>query len=137
MEPEAKIFPERGSKTLEFKSIIPDFEKLVKTCIAFANGNGGQILIGIQDGSREIIGTTDKERDRLYDEFPNSLYDSVNSTLLSQIYEKRICGKSVLVIHILPSPKKPCFLKKKDSQKASIFELDLIQDALIKNTLKI
>jgi predicted HTH transcriptional regulator len=48
------IFPERESKVLEFKSVVPDFEKLVKTCIAFANGSGGQILIGIQDGTREV-----------------------------------------------------------------------------------
>ena len=81
MKSKSKIFPERESKTLEFKSIIPDFEKLVKTCIAFANGNGGQILIGIKDGTREIIGTTDKDRDRLYDVFPNSLYDSVSPSL--------------------------------------------------------
>jgi ATP-dependent DNA helicase RecG len=104
-------YSERESKTLEFKSRLPDFIKLIKTCIAFANGVGGQILIGIEDETKEVIGITDKERDRLYDEFPNSLYDSVNPTLLPQIYEKRIGDKSILIIQIPPSPKKPYFLK--------------------------
>ena len=107
-----RIFPERESKNLEFKSEIPDFEKLVKTCIALANGAGGQILIGIEDETRKIIGITDDDRDRLYDEFPNSLYDSVSPTLLAQIYEKRIEDQSILIIQIPPSPKKPYFMKK-------------------------
>ncbi len=106
------IFPERESKNLEFKSELPEFEKLVKTCIAMANGAGGQIIIGIEDGSRKIIGIKDWDRDRLYDEFPNSLYDSVSPTLLAQIYEKRIEDLSVLIIQIPPSPKKPYFMKR-------------------------
>ncbi len=105
------FFAERESKTLEFKSILPDFSKLIKTCIALANGSGGQIIIGIEDGTRKLIGVTDKDRDRLYDEFPNSLYDNVSPTLLPQIYEKRIETESVLIIQISPSPKKPYFLK--------------------------
>ena len=110
--PKKNIFlPERASKTLEFKSILPDFSKLIKTCIALANGSGGQIIIGIEDGTRKLIGVTDKDRDRLYDEFPNSLYDNVSPTLLPQIYEKRIETESVLIIQISPSPKKPYFLK--------------------------
>lgn len=105
------IYPERESKTLEFKSILPDFGKLIKTCIAFANGVGGQILIGVEDKTRRLTGITDKDRDRLYDEFPNSLYDSTSPTLLPQIYEKRIEEESILIIQIPPSPKKPYYLK--------------------------
>ena len=37
------VYAERESKTLEFKSILPDFGKLIKTCIAFANGVGGEL----------------------------------------------------------------------------------------------
>src|ERR1700722_16342143 len=111
MNDKSLIHFERESKTLEFKSRLPDFIKLIKTCIAFANGVGGQILIGIEDKTKEVIGITDKDRDRLYDEFPNSLYDSVNPTLLPQIYEKRIKDTSILIIQIPPSPKKPYFLK--------------------------
>jgi len=105
------IYADRESKTLEFKSKLPEFSKLIKTCIAFANGSGGQILIGIEDETRKLIGVTDEDRDRLYDEFPNSLYDSVSPTLLPQVYEKRIEDQSILIIQIPPSPKKPYYLK--------------------------
>ncbi len=106
------IYPERESKHLEFKSTVPKFQLLVKTCIAFANGSGGRIVIGIDDDTHEIIGITDKTRDKLYDGFPNSLYDAASPNLFAQIYEKNFNGKSVLIIEIPSGFKKPYFLKK-------------------------
>ncbi len=110
-------YPERESKTLEFKSKLPQFNALVKTCVGFANGFGGKIVIGIDDKTRKIIGISDKERDRLYDEFPNSLYDSVSPTLFAHVFEKRYGNSSVLIIEIYPSPKKPYFIKKEGTVK--------------------
>ncbi len=108
---------ERESKTLEFKSALPNFSSLIKTCIAFANGVGGRIIIGVDDMTKKLLGVTDKERDRLYDEFPNSLFDSTSPSLLAQIYEKRLNDLSVLIIEIPISPKKPYFLKSEGIPK--------------------
>ena len=105
------LFSEKESKTLEFKSKLPNFINLIKTCIAFANGIGGKIIIGIDDKTRQSIGIEDKERDRLYDDFPSSLYDSTSPSLFAQIYEQRFDDLSVLIIEIPLSPKKPYFLK--------------------------
>jgi len=63
---ETSAYPERESKTLELKSRLPEFRTLAKTCIAFANCSGGEIVIGVEDGSRKIIGVSDNDRDRLY-----------------------------------------------------------------------
>ena len=57
-------YPDRESKILEFKEIIPEFKKLVQTCIAFANGAGGEIIIGVEDKTRSMVGITEKDRDR-------------------------------------------------------------------------
>ena len=43
------------NKTVEFKEIIPNSKKISQTAVAFANGAGGKIFIGITD-NREIIG---------------------------------------------------------------------------------
>ena len=102
---------ERESKTLEFKSKLPIFSNLIKTCVAFANGFGGKIIIGIDDKTRRLTGITDADRDRLYDEFTNSLYDSTSPTIFAHIFEKRYGNKAVLIIEIPPSPKKPYFVK--------------------------
>ena len=67
MSKKTVIYGDRESRTLEFKSKLPEFSKLIKTCIAFANGVGGQIVIGVEDETRELIGVTDMDRDRLYE----------------------------------------------------------------------
>lgn len=104
-------YPNRESKILEFKSRLPDFRTLAKTCIAFANCSGGEIIVGVEDGTRNIIGVSDSNRNRLYDEFPSSLYDLVSPTLLPHIYEKNINDIVVMIIKIWPGDNTPYFLK--------------------------
>lgn len=112
-----QIFQERESKSLEFKSNVKKFEGIIKTSVAFANGVGGKIIIGVDDKTRAIIGINDSLRDKIYDDFPNSLYDSTSPNLIPQIYEQRIGEKVVLVIEIPPSLKKPCFIRNKGIPK--------------------
>lgn len=104
-------YPERESKNLEFKSTVNNFSSLIKTCVAFANGLGGKIIIGIDDKTKQIIGVDDKLRNRIYDEFPNSLYDATMPSLLAEIYEKNFNDLSVIIIEIPNSIKKPVFVK--------------------------
>ena len=110
------IYPKRESKTLELKSELPKLQKLVKTCVAFANAYGGEIVIGVEDDGN-IVGVSEHTRNRIYDEFPNSLYDSTSPGLLAEIYEKRIGQKSVLIIEVPASIKKPVFLKEEGLPK--------------------
>lgn len=109
-------YPERESKSLELKSRLPNFHNLVKTCVAFANGLGGRIVIGVADNG-EIIGIEEETRNRIYDEFPNSLYDATLPGLLAEIYEKCFDDLSVIIIEIPPSIKKPVFVKSEGSSK--------------------
>ena len=48
------------SKKLEFKEILPSSDKIMKTAVAFSNGAGGKLIIGIKDNG-EIIGISDEE----------------------------------------------------------------------------
>ncbi|HUV03184.1 MAG TPA: ATP-binding protein [Desulfobacteria bacterium] len=55
-----KLISEGESTTVEFKQRLPPGSILARTLVAFANTNGGIILIGISDNG-EIIGLTKKE----------------------------------------------------------------------------
>jgi ATP-dependent DNA helicase RecG len=105
------IYPERESKTLELKLRLPDFRTLAKTCVAFANGAGGEIVIGVKDGSREINGISESERDRLYDAFPSGLHDLVSPSIIPHLYEKNIDGRRVMMVRIWPGDCVPYFMK--------------------------
>jgi len=111
------IYPDRESKTLEFKSALPNFQTLIRTCVAFANGIGGKIVIGVDDTSKAILGIDNKTRDRVYDEFPNSLYDATSPNLFAEIYEKRFDDLSVMIIEIPYGLKKPVFVKSEGMPK--------------------
>ncbi len=106
-----EFYPERESKSLEFKVKLPKFQSLIKTCIAFANGSGGSIIVGIEDDTRRIVRVTEEDRDKIYDSFLNSLYDSTSPNIFAQIYENNFNGTLILTIKTPPSPKKPYFLK--------------------------
>lgn len=44
------------TNNIEFKRELPsDHKKYLKTVVAFANGFGGKIVFGIEDGSLEIV----------------------------------------------------------------------------------
>ncbi len=45
------------SRNVEFKVKLPDIsEKYTKTIIAFANSQGGRLIVGVDDTSRRVVG---------------------------------------------------------------------------------
>jgi predicted HTH transcriptional regulator len=56
------IYSERESKTLELKSTVVKLDGIIKTPIAFANGVGGKIIIGVEDKTRQDKTRQDKTR---------------------------------------------------------------------------
>ena len=58
------------SKNVEFKVQRPEKSiKYMKTVIAFANGKGGQIIFGIDDKTRNIVGIPEEEQEKIFGEF--------------------------------------------------------------------
>ena len=110
-------YPERESKIVEFKSKVPAFTTLIKTCVAFANTAGGNIIIGVEDVSRRIIGISENDRSRMYDDFPNSLYDSTSPGLFVHIYEKNMNDHTIMIIEVPYSPRRPVYVKNEGIPK--------------------
>lgn len=46
----------KEGKHLEFKENTKSLSKIINTIIAFANTAGGTLIIGIKDGTKEVIG---------------------------------------------------------------------------------
>ena len=45
------------SKNVEYKEMVPeDSQKYMKSVVAFANGDGGRIVFGIEDGTMQVVG---------------------------------------------------------------------------------
>ena len=54
------------NKNLEFKVAMPTkAEHYINTFVAFANGNGGKLIVGIDDKTKQIVGVDDDILDRI------------------------------------------------------------------------
>lgn len=103
-----KIKQPEGRK-LEFKQELVK-SNLLKTIIAFANGAGGEVFIGVSD-KREIIGVKDPLE--LEERISSMVYDSVSPLISPYISIIDINGKKLLHIEILSGSNKPYYLKSK------------------------
>lgn len=108
---------ERESRILEYKRQLPDYETIAKTVVAFANGDGGQIIIGIDEKTGKITGLDSKTVDRLLERLPVSFADRIQPPLFPQLFEKNIEGKEVLVIQVFPGNQKPYFIASEGMEK--------------------
>ncbi|MBF0360293.1 MAG: putative DNA binding domain-containing protein [Oligoflexia bacterium] len=111
------VYPEKESKILEFKEMLGDLNKIIRTCTAFANGVGGEIIIGVEDKSRKIVGVSTNDEKIFYQSIANKIYDCIVPTIVPEIYEKNFSNKNVLIIRIHPGSKKPYFVKQEGTPK--------------------
>lgn len=66
------------SKNVEYKQDVPpNSEKYLKTVIAFANGNGGRLVFGIEDETCKIIGIPQDAVFATADRITNAIVDSI------------------------------------------------------------
>lgn len=107
------------SRKVEFKEIFPESSKIIKTVIAFSNGAGGKLIIGVKDRTGEIVGISDEDVIELPDRISNIIYDSCYPTIIPEIYVENIEDKNVLVIEVFTGNLKPYYIKKKGKLKGT------------------
>jgi len=100
------------SKILEFKEKMGDYSRLIETITAFANTQGGTIIIGIRDSDRQIIGLGQEEIERYHQEIPQVIADAISPQIAVDIYEQNLDGKTCVTIRVYPGPQKPYFIMK-------------------------
>ncbi len=112
------LLTQKENRKLEFKREIPSTDKLIKTVIAFANSQGGDLIIGMADDN-QIIGVDEDKIIKYEEMISNIIYDSCSPSLIPEIYSLRIENKILFVIHIYPSSQKPHFIKADGKHKGT------------------
>lgn len=101
---------ERESRTVEYKREVSDLGAIARTVAAFANGDGGRIIIGVDDTTRSVIGLDATQIDALLEKLPVSIADSIEPALYPQIFARSINDKEVLIVQVFPGSQKPYFI---------------------------
>lgn len=86
------------SKSIEYKVTLPDKrEKYMKTIVAFANTQGGKLIVGVDDKTHEIVGVENEILFQLMDGIANAVSDSCMPQIIPDIEPQTIDGKTVML----------------------------------------
>ena len=106
-----EILKQPEGKTLEFKKELPkNRQNLLKTVVAFANGTGGRIYIGVND-DRTVTGIREEPFD-LEEKLSSIIYDSISPIPNVFFQTAAFENKIIFIVRILPGANKPYYLKK-------------------------
>lgn len=99
-----KLILQGEGTTLDFKKTITNNEKIARSLVAFANNQGGQLLIGVaDDGTIRGVKSEDEERYMI----TKSAHQYCKPAIEPQFEEIYIDDKLVLVVRIAQSDTKP------------------------------
>ncbi len=85
-------------KTLEFKENSRPVRKILRTVAAFANTAGGTLVIGVRDGTREIVGVVDSLGEE--EKIANIIADGIRPLLVPDVQIVSWRDRELIVIRI-------------------------------------
>ena len=104
----------RESKNIEYKVTLPDkSEKYMKTIVAFANTQGGKLIVGVDDKTHQIVGVENDILFQLMDGIANAISDSCVPQIIPDIEPHTAEGKTVIVVSVEAGKNRPYYLKAK------------------------
>ena len=108
------------SKNIEYKVTLPDkSEKYMKTIVAFANTQGGKLIVGIDDKTHEIVGVENEILFQLMDGIANAISDSCVPQIIPDIEPQTVDGKTVIVVSVEAGKNRPYYLKSKGKENGT------------------
>jgi predicted HTH transcriptional regulator len=112
VNPIHKYIAEGEHQQQDFKFCINDSRKIAKTLVAFANTDGGRLLIGVKDNGN-IVGVRSEEEYYMVEAAAN-IYSKPKVAFEPQVWD--VDGKKVLEVVIQPSADKPHFAQCDDGK---------------------
>ena len=90
------------SKNVEFKVQRPkDSVKYMKTVVAFSNGEGGRIVFGVDDVTREVVGIPKDIVFSEIDAITAAISDKTAPLLYQSLWESRTEPISGFLVHLV------------------------------------
>jgi predicted HTH transcriptional regulator len=107
-----KLIDEGEHQKQDFKFCINDSKKIAKSLVAFANTDGGRLLIGVKDNGKVVGIQTDEE----YYMVESAAKIFSNPPISFSTKQWHNDGKTVLEIAVNPSEKKPHFARDENGK---------------------
>jgi len=115
-----KLIQQGEHQTQDFKYCISDSRKIARSLVAFANTDGGRLLIGVKDNGR-IAGVRSEEEYYMI-ESAAKIYSKPEIEFTTK--QHLVDGKTVLEVIIEPSTEKPHFARDDEGKWWAYFRKD-------------
>ena len=115
-----KLILQGEHQTQDFKYCISDSRKIARSLVAFANTDGGRLLIGVKDNGR-IAGVRSDEEYYMV-ESAAKIYSRPEINFTTR--QHSVDGKTVLEVIIEPSDQKPHFARDDEGKWWAYFRKD-------------
>ena len=120
MHPVERWIQEGEHQKQDFKFLVADSRKIARTLCAFANTDGGRLLIGVKDNGK-ISGIRSDEEAYMVDTAAKYFTEP---QVAFQAIAHRVQGKVVLEVEVSPSPQRPHRIKQEDGTWAAYLRID-------------
>ena len=108
------------SKNVEYKVTVPEkSEKYTKTVVAFANTQGGRLMIGVDDKTHQVVGVDNDNLFQIMDSLANAISDSCEPQIIPDIEPQTMDGKTVIVVTVQAGKNRPYYIKSKGKEKGT------------------
>jgi predicted HTH transcriptional regulator len=112
-----KLIAEGENQHLDFKYCISDCRKIARTLSAFANSDGGRILIGVRDNG-SIAGIKSDEEIYMVD---TAAHLFCRPEITYSIKQHTTVGKTILEVEVIKGNKRPYQVKNENGRWLSYF----------------
>ena len=131
-----QLIEEGEHQMQDFKFCVNDSMKIAKSLVAFANTDGGRLLIGVKDNGK-IAGVRSDEEFFMIEAAAN-VFSKPKVEFTTQLWT--VESKTVLQIDVLPSEKKP-HLAKDENQKwipyVRVDDENVVMDSVVMKALEL
>lgn len=91
----------------------------MKTIVAFANTQGGKLIVGVDDRTHEIVGVENEILFQIMDGIANAVSDSCMPQIIPDIEPQTVEGKTVIVVSVEAGKNRPYYLKSKGKENGT------------------
>ena len=112
LHPIEELISQGEHQQLDFKFEVSDSKKIARTLSAFANTDGGRLLIGVKDNG--AISGVRSEEEYYMIEAASTMYTRPSVPFTAKRWE--LHGKSVLEVYVAPGADKPYLAPDKDDK---------------------
>ncbi len=112
-----ELLAQHEGKRLEFKRDESSPEGIVRTVVAFANGAGGTLVVGVEDRTRRVRGVA--EPTRVEEKLASLISDRIEPRLVPDLQLLPWRNTHVIAIRVFPSSTRPHYLKSEGPERGA------------------